>query len=105
MGQSTRRHFTPEFKAQTVKLATEGGHPLSQVAADLGIRASLLRRWRRDHEDLAAPAKNNVVADKIALEEEVRRLRKDNERVRQERDILKKLWRYSRRDRSEISPD
>jgi transposase-like protein len=56
MGQSTRRHFTPEFKAQTVKLATEGGHPLSQVAADLGIRASLLRRWRRDHEDLAAPA-------------------------------------------------
>ena len=90
MGQSTRRHFTPEFKAQTVKLATEGGHPLSQVAADLGIRASLLRRWRRAHEDLAAPAKNNVVADKIALEEEVRHLRKDNERLRQERDILKK---------------
>jgi transposase len=89
MGQGTRRHVTPEFKAQTVKLVTEGGHALSQVAADLGIRASLLRRWRRDHEDLATPAKNNAIAEKIALEEEVRRLRKDNERLRQERDILK----------------
>jgi transposase-like protein len=28
MGQGTRRHFTPEFKAQTVKLVSEGGHPL-----------------------------------------------------------------------------
>lgn len=90
MGQGTRRHFTPEFKAQTVKLVTEGGHPLSQVAADLGIRASLLRRWRRDHEELAASAKNNTAANKFALEEEVRRLRRDNERLRQERDILKK---------------
>jgi transposase len=90
MGQVTRRHFTPEFKAQTVKLVTEGGHSLSQVAADLGIRASLLRRWQRDHEDLAAPAKSNAIVEKVALEEEVRRLRKDNERLRQERDILKK---------------
>jgi hypothetical protein len=63
MGQGTRRHVTPEFKAQTVKLVTEGGHALSQVAADLGIRASLWRRWRRDHEDLATPAKNNAIAD------------------------------------------
>ncbi len=47
MGQGTRRHFTPAFKAKTVKRVTEGGHPLSQVAADLGIHASLLCRWRR----------------------------------------------------------
>ncbi len=90
MGQGTRRHLTPGFKEQTVKLVTEGGQRLSQVATDLGIGASLLRRWRRAHEEQAAPAKDRSVSDKLALEEEVRRLRRDNERLRQEREILKK---------------
>ena len=44
MGQGKRRFFTPDFKAQAVKLISEGKHPISQIAADLGIGESLLRR-------------------------------------------------------------
>ena len=92
MEQGKRRLFTPEFKAQAVKLVTEGEHPISQIAGDLGIGESLLRRWRRDHEEQAAPVPNGPTAgpSKTSLEEEVRRLRRENERLRQEREILKK---------------
>jgi transposase-like protein len=42
-----RRAFTNEFKAEAVRLVTVDGHPVSQVAKDLGIHDSLLRRWQR----------------------------------------------------------
>jgi transposase len=92
MGPDKRRHFTPEFKRQAVQLVSEGGHPPRQVAADLGLGESLLRRWRRDHAQEISAAQTGMVTatDKLSLEEEVRRLRRDNERWRQERDILKK---------------
>jgi transposase len=92
MGPDKRRHFTPEFKRQAAQLVSEGGHPPRQVAADLGIGEGLLRRWRRDYEQEVSVARTGTTAatDKLSLEEEVRRLRRDNERLRQERDILKK---------------
>lgn len=92
MGQGKRRFFTPEFKAQAVKLVIEGEHPISQIAGDLGIGESLLRRWRREHDEQTTSASNGLaaVASKTSLEEEVRRLRRENERLRQEREILKK---------------
>ena len=107
MGQGKRRFFTPDFKAQAVKLVTEGKHPISQIAADLGIGESLLRRWRRDHEEQTAPASHSQAAmeNRNSMEEELRRLRRENERLRQERDILKKRSRSSRRGRSEVSLD
>ena len=40
MGQGKRRFVTPDFKAQAVKLVTEGKPPISQIAADLGIGES-----------------------------------------------------------------
>ena len=45
----TRRRFTSEFKAEAVKLLTEGGKPLQQVAAELGVHANQLRGWRNEH--------------------------------------------------------
>jgi len=42
----TRRRFTSEFKAEAVKLLAEGGKPLQQVAAELGVHANQLRGWR-----------------------------------------------------------
>ena len=56
MGQSKRRQFTPEFKAQAVKRVVDGGHSIRQIAADLGVCESLLRRWRREREDRFAGA-------------------------------------------------
>ena len=40
-----RRQFSREFKEEAVRLVTEGGQSLAQVARDLDLRPNLLRRW------------------------------------------------------------
>jgi transposase len=80
-----RRSFTPEFKQEAVRLLTESGRPLRQVARELGLHAAQLRDWRRE---LARPSA--VAAPAPSDAEEVRRLRRELEVVRQERDFLKK---------------
>ena len=87
MGQ--RRFFTEEFKAEAVRLMSVQGMPISQVARDLGVEAGVLRRWRRKHEGLpprSAPPSKSVLPEP----EELRRLRRETEQLRLEREILKK---------------
>jgi transposase len=85
----TRRSFTKEFKVEAVRLITEGGQSISKVARDLGIRDTMLGRWKKDWEqdcEVAFPGKGHLKPE----EAELRRLRRENERLRMERDILKK---------------
>jgi transposase len=89
-----RRIFTDEFKAEAVRLVTVEGHPVSQVAKDLGLHESLLRRWKRKLEARQARVAGikptaAVAASIIVEQEEIRRLKRENERLRIERDILK----------------
>lgn len=88
MGTS-RRSFSREFKLEAVRLVTEGGHSMVQVARDLAVRPDMLRRWRRQVEGDAEQAFPGVGHPK-GRDEEVWRLRRELERVTQERDILKK---------------
>ena len=46
MTTKTRREFTNEFKREAVVLLRDSGRPLPQVAAELGLEPSVLRRWR-----------------------------------------------------------
>jgi transposase len=92
---SSRRAFTDEFKAEAVRLVTVEDHPVSQVAKDLGIHESLLRRWQRKLEARQARVAGvkptaAVAASIIVEQEEVRRLKREIERLRMERDVLKK---------------
>lgn len=82
-----RRSFTPEFKLEAVRLVQDSGRPLAQVARELRLRPDLLRSWRRQLE--AAGAGPPPVRPGPA-EEEVRRLKRELEVMRQERDFLKK---------------
>ena len=91
MGEK-RRRFSEEFKREAVRLAFEGGEPVSQVARELDVRTDMLRRWRRE---LAGEASRPSEA-----EQEVRRLRRELSRTQEERDIPKKCWRSSRSGRS-----
>ena len=84
-----RRRFSREFKLEAVRLVTTEGHSVSQVARDLGIRPEMLRRWRNQIQEDAAGAFPGIGRLR-PQEEEVRGLRRDLKRVRQERDILKK---------------
>lgn len=88
-----RRAYTREYKLEAVRLATEGGVSVAQVARDLGLNENLLHKWRRrfraDAQD-AFPGKGHM----RSLEEENRRLRRENVLLRQERDFLRKaaVW-------------
>src|SRR5689334_25045352 len=91
---SIRRAFTDEFKAEAVRLVTVEGHSARQVAKDLGIHESLLRRWRRKLEARQARSAGvkpsvAVAASVLVEQEEIRRLKRANERLRMERDVLK----------------
>jgi transposase len=95
----TRRTFTQEFKAEAVKLVTERGRSVAEVARDLDLSESLLRGWKRalDQDgDVAFPGKGKPPA----LEEELRRLRAEVKRLTMERDVLKKATAFFVRESS-----
>src|SRR6266566_2084600 len=82
--------YTREFKEEAVRLAATSGKPVAQVARELGISDSAIHGWRRElaqHGEEAFPGKGH----QTALEEENKRLKRELERVQQERDILKKV--------------
>ena len=84
-----RKNYSKQFKIDAVKLVTEQGFNVSEAARNLGIHHSSLRRWKRHLEsdgNQAFPGKGNLSAEK----QELNRLRKENKRLRMERDILKK---------------
>ncbi len=85
MQSRKRRQFSREFKEEAVRLVTEGGQSLAQVARDLDLRPNLLGRWK---QQLAREAQGVVPA--LDEAEELRQLRKENARLRMEREILKK---------------
>jgi transposase len=95
MGQG-RRQFTDEFKREAVALLASSGRPLIQIAAELGIAPSMLRNWRgRSGGRNAGPAlrpNTPALAPHSAPDPaaEISRLRRENDRLRMERDILKK---------------
>jgi len=87
--EDNRRHFTREFKKDAVQLVTEKGMPVGKVARDLDIHPNLLHLWRRNFlkdGDKAFTGKGCVKPENA----EIRKLRKELERAREERDIFKK---------------
>ena len=95
----TRREFTPEFKREAVALLESSGRPQMQVAAELGIQPSMLRQWRAmlngaspgprptGSTGIAPPSPVASPSDQAA---EIARLRRELDRTRMERDVLKK---------------
>lgn len=98
MGE-TNRHFTMEFKRNAVRLVTEKGRPVGKVARELDIHPNLLHMWRRkilEKGDAAFTGKGRVKPENA----EMRRLKKELEKVKEQRDILKKaLVVFSKQDR------
>jgi transposase len=88
MGES-HRYFSREFKRDAVQLVTEKGMPVGKVARELDIHPNLLHGWRRRY--LAQGDKAFVGKGRVRPEEaEIKGLRKKLEKVKEERDILKK---------------
>lgn len=77
--------YTLEFKKEAARLVIEKGYSQKEAAAELGISAKNMTRWVKDFSNNVSVSKNIVPE-----QEEIKRLRKENERLRMERDILKK---------------
>jgi len=92
--KKTRREFTDEFKREAVVLLRDSGRPLTQVAAELGLEPSVLRRWRslaNGAGQTASVVRPGGVAVAASAEQlEIRHLRRELERAQMERDILKR---------------
>jgi len=90
-----RKRYTSEFKIEALRLVRESGTPVKQIARELGIPADLLHSWKRQAEQ-AAEAKDAFPGNGIRTGEaaENDRLRRELERVTQERDFLKKAAAY-----------
>jgi transposase len=88
MGEKNR-HFSREFKRDAVQMVTERGMPVGKVARELDIHPNLLHLWRRKF--LADGDKAFVGKGRVKPEAaEIKRLRKELEKTREEKDILKK---------------
>lgn len=97
MGEQRRQH-TREFKVEAVRLLDESDRPRAQIARELGIHESLLKRWKAQLEERpraeAFPGNGKL----SAAEEEVRRLRRELEQAKQENAFLKKAAAYFARE-------
>ena len=88
MTKRKRRAFTPEFKADAVRLVKASERGVGQVAKELDLTETALRDWvKRDAVDAG---KGPPDALTTVEREELVRLRRDNKRLLMERDILKK---------------
>ena len=55
---STRRSYTPEYKAHSVAFLLDGGHPVAEVARNIGVHEMTLSKWVRVARDAAEPGKS-----------------------------------------------
>jgi transposase len=84
-----KRVFSREFKLEAVRLVKERGVSRAQAARDLGLHPNVLRKWVKDFErdpKQAFPGGGKMRPD----DEEMARLRRELEKTKAERDILKK---------------
>ena len=83
-----KKRFNQEFKESAIRLV-EGGKSASQVAKDLGLPAWQVQTWVRD----SRKKKATTVGD-VNLLDELKRLKKENARLQEEAEILKKAAKY-----------
>jgi transposase len=88
-----RRRRTREFKVEAVKLVRERGVAVKQAARDLNVHPNVLHRWMKDFAadpQHAFPGKGQMKPEQLEIE----RLRREVQKLKAERDILKKAAAY-----------
>ena len=88
MTKKTRRRYTAEFKVAAVARLDEPGETLSSVAQALGVAATQVKTWRLEQQ---AAGSAEAVAWRQAEASELQQLRRDNKRLQEENEILRKV--------------
>ncbi len=97
---TTRRSFSRDYKVEAVRAAELPGNT-SRTARDLGVKPALLHRWKRD---LAGDGHRAFPGNGVARDEELARLKREDKRLQQELEILKKAVGLGRSRPSVSSP-
>lgn len=87
------RTYSQEFKQEAVALVVEQGYSVAEAGRSLGVNANLIYKWR---EVIEAQANGSALS--TTEREELKQLRADNKRLRQEREILKKASAFFARE-------
>jgi transposase len=90
----TNPPYPPEFRSEAVRLARTSGRPLAEIARDLGCSLESLRHWVKQTRIDAGEAEGLTSDER----EELRRLRRENRILREEREILKKAAAFFARE-------
>ena len=93
-----RRTFSREFKLAAVKKVIEQGLSYSEVGRDMGVRDTLVHKWRMAFE--ADGTLQAEITDGASVEAELKRLRDENRQLKIERDILKKATAFFAKENS-----
>ena len=96
MARRKRRSFTPEYKAEAVRLVQVGDRSLREVAKALDLTETALREWTKTAAVDAGKGPPGALT--TAEREELVRLRRDNKRLEMEREILKKAAAFFARE-------
>jgi transposase len=97
MSAKKKKSYSRDFKLEAVRLITEKGYSIAEASRNLGVEYSILRRWKQQlssDPSNAFPGKGRLKAP----DEEMRRLKRELDRVKEERDILKKALAYFAED-------
>ena len=92
-----RRRFSREFKLEAVKLVRERGVTVAQAARDLDVHENVLHKWVREFAadpQQAFPGQGQMKPEQLEIE----RLRREVQKLKAERDILKKAAAYFARE-------
>ena len=101
MTKKTRRYFTDEQKAEAVNIVKQSGKSVSQVAREMGLTESTLRKWVKQSRIDAQPRVEGELTS--AEHQELVRLRRELKRVKQERDFLKKAAAFFARESADFT--
>jgi transposase len=88
-----RKQFTSEFKREALRLMERSGKPAADLAREFGVRRNQLYKWKEQLDKRRTKAFPGAGRQR-GKADEVTRLRRELERVREERDILKKAAAY-----------
>lgn len=86
-----RRKYSQEYKQEAVQLVQQSNIPLAQVAKNLGINPNNLRRWG---EEISTTGKTAFPGNGTPRDQELARLKRELQQVKQERDFLKEAAAY-----------
>ncbi len=88
--KTKRRVYTAEFRQEALRLLERSGKSVVEVEQELGITPGLLYKWHRRYTVLVGHENGSGEANIRDLEAEIRRLKRENAILQEEREILKK---------------